>query len=195
MSVINTNTKALVAQQALKVNNRALTSAMEQLSTGKEIVRPSDEPDKAAAVTRLETTLSKHDNYKSALNMVRSRLGFEETALTSVSDALNRIKELGVRVAIDDFGTGQSSLSRLHTLPFDKIKLDRSFVQALQEPMVQSIVKAMSQLADSFSRSLVVEGIETQAQMQKLTELGCKLGQGYFLCRPHALQALPLSLS
>lgn len=82
----------------------SLSKIQEQLSTGKEIVRPSDEPDKAAAVTRLETTLSKHDNYKSALNMVKTRLGFEETALTSVSDALNRIKELAVQASNDTLG-------------------------------------------------------------------------------------------
>jgi flagellar hook-associated protein 3 FlgL len=82
----------------------SLSKIQEQLSTGKEIVRPSDEPDKAAAVTRLETTLSKHDNYRSALNMVKTRLGFEETALTSVSDALNRIKELAVQASNDTLG-------------------------------------------------------------------------------------------
>jgi flagellar hook-associated protein 3 FlgL len=82
----------------------SLSKIQEQLSTGKEIVRPSDEPDKAAAVTRLETYLSKHDNYKSALNLVKTRLGFEETALTSVSDALNRIKELAVQASNDTLG-------------------------------------------------------------------------------------------
>lgn len=100
------------------------------------------------------------------------------------------LKALGITVAIDDFGTGQSSLSRLHTLPFDKIKLDRSFVQALGDPMVQAIVKAMAQLAGTFSRTLVVEGIETDEQLQQLIGLGCRVGQGYGLCRPTALPEL-----
>lgn len=105
------------------------------------------------------------------------------------------LKDLGVTVAIDDFGTGQSSLSRLHTLPFDKIKLDRSFVQAIGDPMVQAIVKAMTQLADAFSRTLVIEGIQTAEQLQQLTDLGCKVGQGYGLCRPTALPDLPAWLN
>lgn len=100
------------------------------------------------------------------------------------------LRELGLTVAIDDFGTGQSSLARLHMLPFDKIKLDRSFVQALNDPMAQAIVKAMAQLANTFSRSLVVEGIETTEQLQHLMQLGCRMGQGYLLCRPATLQAL-----
>jgi EAL domain-containing protein (putative c-di-GMP-specific phosphodiesterase class I) len=98
-------------------------------------------------------------------------------------------------VAIDDFGTGQSSLSRLHTLPFDKIKLDRSFVQSLDDPMVQAIVRAMVQLASNFSRTLLAEGIETQQQLDQLSALGCQLGQGYLLCRPCDLKELPIELS
>lgn len=101
------------------------------------------------------------------------------------------LREVGLTVAIDDFGTGQSSLARLHTLPFDKIKLDRSFVQALEDPMVQAIVKAMVELSRDFSRTLVVEGIETPAQLKQLTELGCHVGQGYLLCRPCAMADLP----
>lgn len=82
----------------------SLSRTQEQLSTGKEIVRPSDEPDKAAVVTRLESALSKHDNYKSALNMVKTRLAFEETSLTSVSDALARVKELATQASNDTLG-------------------------------------------------------------------------------------------
>jgi len=105
------------------------------------------------------------------------------------------LQALGILVAIDDFGSGQSSLSRLHTLPFDKIKLDRSFVQALDDPMAQAIIQAMVQLANSFSRTLVAEGIETQKQLEQLTALGCQLGQGYLLCRPCDLKELPIELS
>lgn len=107
---------------------------------------------------------------------------------------LMALREAGLTIAIDDFGTGQSSLSRLHTLPFDKIKLDRSFVQALADPMVQAIVKAMVELTQQFGRTLVVEGIETAEQMRHLLELGCRVGQGYLLCRPCALEDLPADL-
>jgi len=112
-----------------------------------------------------------------------------------VRDNLLGLQALGIVVAIDDFGTGQSSLSRLHTLPFDKIKLDRSFVKALDDPMAQAIIQAMAQLAKSFSRTLVAEGIETQKQLEQLTALGCQLGQGYLLCRPCDLKELPIELS
>ena len=82
----------------------SLSKTQEQLSTGKEIVRPSDAPDKAAVVTRLESALSKQDNYKSALNMIKTRLGFEETALTSVSDALARVRQLAIQAGNDTLG-------------------------------------------------------------------------------------------
>lgn len=91
------------ASQIGDVQN-SLSKLQEQLSTGKEIVRPSDAPDKAAVITRLESSLSKQDNYKSALNMVKTRLGFEEPALTSVSDALARVKELLVQASNDTLG-------------------------------------------------------------------------------------------
>lgn len=156
--------------------------------SGLELVLPDFAQSVISSIDEVDQRLAKHLEFEVTESVFHHNV-------PQVRENLLLLQARGITVAIDDFGTGQSSLSRLHTLPFDKIKLDRSFVQALQEPMVQSIVKAMSQLADSFSRSLVVEGIETQAQMQKLTELGCKLGQGYFLCRPHALQALPLSLS
>lgn len=108
----------------------------------------------------------------------------------TVRQHLQALQALGLTVAIDDFGTGQSSLARLHTLPFDKIKLDRSFVHALDNPMVQAIVQAMAQLAQTFSRTLVVEGVERAEQLQQLMQLGCRGAQGYLLGRPQALSEL-----
>lgn len=108
---------------------------------------------------------------------------------------LENLHQAGVHLAIDDFGTGQSSLSRLHTLPFDKIKMDRSFVQGLQNPMVQAIVQAMVKLTHDFHRSLVAEGLETQEQLSRLKSLGCHLGQGYLISPPKALTDLPKQFS
>lgn len=108
----------------------------------------------------------------------------------TVRQHLDSLRAMGLTVAIDDFGTGQSSLARLHTLPFDKIKLDRSFVQALPDPMVQAIVRAMAQLGATFSRSLVVEGVETPEQLKLLMQLGCRGAQGYLLSRPAPLSEL-----
>ncbi len=103
---------------------------------------------------------------------------------------LQTLKARGVTVAMDDFGTGQSSLSRLHTLPFEKIKMDRSFVQALDEPMVQAIVQAMVDLTQRFGRTLVAEGVETPEQMRTLQSLGDVLAQGYLISPPKPLASL-----
>lgn len=103
---------------------------------------------------------------------------------------LQVLKSRGITVAMDDFGTGQSSLSRLHTLPFDKIKMDRSFVLALGDPMAQAIVKAMVELTQRFGRTLVAEGVETPEQLSTLQSLGYVLAQGYLISAPRPLASL-----
>lgn len=110
--------------------------------------------------------------------------------METIRTQLAQVRSAGIGVAIDDFGTGQSTLSRLHQLPFSKIKLDRSFVLGLDDPMVQALVKAMAQLAHQFSRQLVVEGVETAAQAERLHALGCQAMQGYLVSCPLPLQAL-----
>jgi EAL domain-containing protein (putative c-di-GMP-specific phosphodiesterase class I) len=109
---------------------------------------------------------------------------------TTVRLNLETLSQAGLNIAIDDFGTGQSSLGRLHTLPFDKIKMDRSFVIALHDPMVQAIVKAMVNLTQQFGRDLVVEGLETTEQLTLLKGLGCHLAQGYLISQPKVLAEL-----
>ena len=104
--------------------------------------------------------------------------------------AIQSWREMGLTVAIDDFGTGHSSLARLHTLPFDKIKLDRLFVQEMHAPMARAIIRAMAQLAEEFDRTLVVEGVETSEQQQQLVALGCCVQQGYLLQVPLPLTEL-----
>jgi len=113
--------------------------------------------------------------------------------LPTVRHNLEQLKARGLTLAIDDFGTGQSSLSRLHTLPFDKIKMDKSFVQGLADPMVRAIVKGMVDLTKSFDRALVVEGVETAAELKVLREIGCSLVQGYLLSVPKPLAQLPVT--
>jgi EAL domain-containing protein (putative c-di-GMP-specific phosphodiesterase class I) len=73
--------------------------------------------------------------------------------------------------------------------------MDRSFVQGLQNPMVQAIVQAMVKLTNDFHRSLVAEGLETQEQLGLLKSLGCQLGQGYLISPPKALTDLPKQIS
>lgn len=104
-----------------------------------------------------------------------------------VVSGLKALRKLGIRVAIDDFGAGQSSLARLHTLPFDVIKLDKQFVQQLNQPIVSAIVKAMVQLAQQFNKTLIAESVETLAQIQALKNLGCSLAQGFYYYEPQPL--------
>ena len=98
---------------------------------------------------------------------------------------LNRLKNLGVQLSIDDFGTGYSSLSYLHRLPFDTLKIDRSFVYSVGESGENSeILQTIISLAKSLKKRVIAEGIETETQLALLQNLGCDYGQGYLLARP-----------
>jgi diguanylate cyclase (GGDEF)-like protein len=100
---------------------------------------------------------------------------------------LNRLKNLGVQLSIDDFGTGYSSLSYLHRLPFDTLKIDRSFVYSVGESGENSeILQTIISLAKSLKKKVIAEGIETEAQLALLQNLGCDYGQGYLLARPES---------
>ena len=99
--------------------------------------------------------------------------------------AIERLSDLGVRVAIDDFGIGYSTLSYLARLPIDIVKIDRSFVIALQHAgPEEAIASAIIALARRLGLLTIGEGIETAAQLDQLAALGCDLGQGYYLGRP-----------
>ena len=103
----------------------------------------------------------------------------------SVILTLNRLQSLGVQSCIDDFGTGYSSLSRLQSFPIDALKIDRSFVTVLPESNDGlEIIRTIINLARSLRIRTVAEGIETQAQLDQLRELGCDYGQGYLFSKP-----------
>ena len=105
---------------------------------------------------------------------------------------LHRLRELGVSIAMDDFGTGYSSLAYLWRFPFDKLKIDRSFVTDLDtDPKVSEIVRTIISLGRTLNLSVTAEGIETSQQADVLTNQGCDLGQGFFLGRPAAASDLP----
>jgi diguanylate cyclase (GGDEF)-like protein len=98
---------------------------------------------------------------------------------------LNRLKELGVMLSIDDFGTGYSSLSHLHRLPFDTLKIDRSFVYSVGEKGENSeILQTIISLAKNLKMRVIAEGIETENQLALLQNLGCDYGQGYLMSKP-----------
>ena len=99
---------------------------------------------------------------------------------------LRRLKTLGVRIAMDDFGTGYSSLSYLQSFPFDKIKIDQSFISNVKSsPQSAAIVRAVIGLAHGLKLPVLAEGVETKAQLDFLTAESCDEVQGYLMGRPH----------
>ena len=101
---------------------------------------------------------------------------------------LRRLKALGVRIAMDDFGTGYSSLSYLQSFPFDKIKIDRSFIMNLSDnPQSATIVRAVIGLARGLDLPVIAEGVETQDQLAFLTRESCDEVQGFLIGRPRPI--------
>jgi EAL domain-containing protein (putative c-di-GMP-specific phosphodiesterase class I) len=97
---------------------------------------------------------------------------------------LDELRSLGVSISMDDFGTGYSSLAYLQKFPFDKIKIDRSFVHELDRPESMAIVRAVTGLAGSFGMKTTAEGVENQQQLEKLKKEGCTEVQGYLFSKP-----------
>ena len=134
------------------------------------------------------------EQVKSALSsagLAPDRLELEITESVLIADdecallILRELKEIGVKVALDDFGTGYSSLSYLRRFPFDKIKIDRSFVQdSSGNADSLAIVKAVIALGRSLGLATVAEGVETEAQLDIVSEQGCTEVQGYLFSVP-----------
>ncbi|HNM55244.1 MAG TPA: EAL domain-containing protein [Thauera aminoaromatica] len=119
----------------------------------------------------------------------------ESTALDDMvlaMDVLEACHRLGVRIALDDFGTGYASLRHFRQLPFDRLKIDRSFVlDMLEDGEARAIVGAVVQLARTFGREVIAEGVETPAHAAALLALGCRLGQGFGIARPMPVEHIP----
>lgn len=104
--------------------------------------------------------------------------------LPLVRSIVTSLKNQGVSLSLDDFGTGYSSLSHLRALPFDRIKIDRSFVAAMRgSPDAQAIVVAIVRLGESLAMPITAEGVEDEATAIELTRLGCSKGQGWYFGR------------
>jgi predicted signal transduction protein with EAL and GGDEF domain len=117
----------------------------------------------------------------------------QETALTTATMA--QLRQLGVRLSLDDFGTGYSSLSYLRKFPFQKIKLDRSFVKDLgRDAGSVAIVRAVSSLGRDLGMTILVEGIETQEQLDRVKLEGCTEGQGFLFGRPVPAREIRIAL-
>ena len=128
----------------------------------------------------------------------RLELEITESALLrheqTILKALTHLRSMGVRLAMDDFGTGYSSLSQLQNFPFDKIKIDRSFVSDVKAPenrRQDAIVRAITALSAGLGMSTIAEGVETSEQLIQLRDGGCSSVQGYFISRPVPVAQVP----
>jgi EAL domain-containing protein (putative c-di-GMP-specific phosphodiesterase class I) len=132
-----------------------------------------------------------------ASGLEASALVLELTESTMIDDSagvqetLRAVRAMGVRIAVDDFGTGWSSLGTLASLPVDMIKLDRSFVARMEEsPAHEALIGGVLSMAAAIGLATVVEGVETEAQLQRLRALGARVAQGFHLGRPGPLPPL-----
>jgi|GEM_PF-551788 len=135
----------------------------------------------------LDNSLFNHTkNVLQQSNIDSSRLQLEITESVLINDPdttikiLNRFKQFGLQLYIDDFGTGYSTLSRLHDFPIDVLKIDRSFVHHQK----WILIEAISRLAETLAKDLIVEGVETVEQFTALKNMSCHKGQGYYFSRP-----------
>jgi EAL domain-containing protein (putative c-di-GMP-specific phosphodiesterase class I) len=109
---------------------------------------------------------------------------------------LSELKAIGVSLDIDDFGTGYSSLSRLQGFPVDTLKIDRAFISRIDTDLAtHEIVRIIVMLAHGLRLKVVAEGVETQAQVDLLKDIGCELAQGYFYSKPVAVETIEQLLS
>jgi predicted signal transduction protein with EAL and GGDEF domain len=138
---------------------------------------------------------------ESGLQAERLTLEITESVLMDASDeralsAIGGLKDLGAHIALDDFGTGFSSLSYLHRFPFDRLKIDKSFVHDLLLPGgSQTIVQAIISLSRNLRLGVVAEGVERQGQLDWLRAAGCPEVQGFLIGRPMPADNIPRFLA
>jgi EAL domain-containing protein (putative c-di-GMP-specific phosphodiesterase class I) len=133
-----------------------------------------------------------------ASGLPASRLELEITEAVMLQDTettlatLAQLKGLGVRISMDDFGTGYSSLSYLRKFPFDKIKIDQSFIRDLStRPESMAIIRAIAGLGAALGIATTAEGVETEDQLRVVRAEGCTQVQGYLLGRPQPASTIP----
>ncbi len=132
----------------------------------------------------------------SGLSPSRLELEITEGVLLDRSDAtlgtLHELRSLGVRIAMDDFGTGYSSLGYLRAFPFDKVKIDQSFIRHMNEDReAAAVVKAIVGIGESLGITITAEGVETEEQFRRLAVEGCDEAQGYLISRPLPARDIP----
>ena len=128
------------------------------------------------------------------------KLEITESAIMDNSNSaailLQELQKRRIQLSIDDFGTGYSSLSYLHRFPVDTLKIDRSFVQSLDENPDLGLIPAILSIAETLGMSAIAEGIETSRQLAQLQHFNCQFGQGYFFSKPlDAAKATELTIA
>ena len=158
--------------------------------TGRDLVH-------ASLAERLQQALA-----ASGLQPHHLRLELDENTLmqhiAAAMPVLATLRAAGIGLSLDDFGSGYSSLKHLHTLPIDSLKIDPSFVQALQQAgqgADANVVRAVVELGRSLGKGVIAEGIESASQLAMLRAMGCLQGQGYHLAPPLAADAVPALLA
>jgi EAL domain-containing protein (putative c-di-GMP-specific phosphodiesterase class I) len=151
--------------------------------SGRHVVHPRAVQDVTDALARFGVDARR-------LMIEVTETSFMEDFQTAAS-VLATLRELGVRICLDDFGTGYSSLAYLRQFGFDRLKIDRSFVQRIGESAAdQAIVRSIVGLADALELAVTAEGVETAAQQEAVHRLGCRHAQGFLFARPMPVDAL-----
>lgn len=175
VKILHTACSQVVKWQAMANTAEPLSIAVNL--SGKHFGHP-------ALVEQIKTVIAETGINPESLKLELTESAVMDNAETAIL-MLKQIKETGVRVSIDDFGTGYSSLSYLHRFPIDLLKVDRSFVSAMEENTENGeIVRTVIALAKALNLKVVAEGIESIHQFHQLRILGCEFGQGYLFSKP-----------
>ncbi|MFJ5759037.1 EAL domain-containing protein [Neobacillus sp. NPDC093182] len=142
----------------------------------------------------LETVKDTLERYQLSANLLKIEIT-ERTAMTNVQQTLNTIKELqdnGVDIILDDFGIGYSSISYLVQYPFNTIKIDKSFIEGLENKNQRSVCRTLVAMGRNLGMNVVAEGVEELEQYQFLCSIGCHNMQGYYFSRPASVEMVDL---
>ncbi|MCB1189424.1 MAG: EAL domain-containing protein [Leptospiraceae bacterium] len=135
-------------------------------------------------LSKIQKLISKYDIVPGQLKLEITESAVLERDI-DLTDVLTKLKDMNIYLLIDDFGTGYSSLSRLHSLPFDIIKIDHSFVREMTTNNNNfNVIRTINSLAKNLNMDVTAEGIETKEQLEKIKNLGCHYGQGFYFSRP-----------
>lgn len=182
---------------------RGIIGALSQLLLRKATETARNWPDELFLSFNLSPSQLVDQNTAQQVLAILARTGFDprrleieitETGLmtdpASAEKIVNDLRAVGIRVSLDDFGTGQSSLGRLREFQFDKLKIDRSFVSSiLEDKPSEHIIRAILAMCEGLGMNVVAEGIEEEAQADRLVEFGCAGGQGYLFGKPSDAEA------